>query len=126
MSTSEESRGNWIFGLILLVIGIIFIIENFTNVNIWGKVWNLWPVILLIWGIKEIWHNKSIFFGIIIIAIGVIFLAQYFFNFMISDNIWKFWPVLIIAMGIDQVFKSLGGNRIRRKSKKKIKEEEEI
>lgn len=122
MGTSEESKGNWFFGLIILVIGIIFILENFTELEVWGKLWKLWPVILFIWGIREIWQNKSIFFGVILIAIGAIFFTKYFFNFVISENIWKFWPILIIALGIDQVFKSFGG--IRAKAKRKIKEEE--
>jgi len=122
MGTSEESKGNWFFGLIILVVGIIFILENFTDLEVWGKLWKLWPVILFIWGIREIWQNKSIFFGVILIAIGAIFFTKYFFNFVISENIWKFWPILIIALGIDQVFKSFGG--IRAKAKRKIKEEE--
>ncbi|KUK55703.1 MAG: hypothetical protein XD79_0489 [Atribacteria bacterium 34_128] len=122
MSASEEGKGNWIFGLILLVIGIIFIVENFTDIEIWGKVWKLWPTILFIWGIKEIWQNKSIFFGIILISIGAIFFTQYFFDFVVSENIWKFWPILIIALGVDQVVKSFGG--AKSKAKRKIKEEE--
>ena len=124
MSISKEGKGNWFFGLIVLAVGIVFIIENFTDLEIWERVWNLWPIILLIWGIKEIWQNKSIFFGIILIAIGAIFFAKYFFDFVISENIWKFWPVLIIGLGIDQIFKSFGS--IRTKAKRKIKKEEEI
>ena len=124
MGASEEGKGNWVFGLIILAIGIIFIVENFTNIEIWGRVWNLWPVILFIWGIKEIWQNKSVFFGVILIAIGAIFFARYFFDFVISDNMWKFWPILIIALGIDQIFKSFGVSRI--KARRKAKEEEEI
>lgn len=123
MSINEEGKGNWIFGLILLVIGIIFIVENFTDLEVWGKIWEFWPIILFIWGIKEIWQNKSIFFGIILIVIGTIFFAQYFFDFVVPENIWKFWPILIIALGIDQVFKSFGG--LRGKARRKIKEEEE-
>lgn len=122
MGTSEESKGNWFFGLIILAIGIIFIVENFTDIEVWGRLWNLWPVILFIWGIKEIWQNKSIFFGIILIAIGAIFFAKYFFDFVISENVWKFWPILIVALGIDQIFKSFGG--VRAKDKRKVKEEE--
>jgi len=124
MGASEEGKGNWVFGLIILAIGIIFVVENFTDIEIWGRVWNLWPVILFVWGIKEIWQNKSIFFGIILIAIGAIFFARYFFDFVISENMWKFWPILIIALGIDQIFKSFGVRRI--KVGRKAKEEEEI
>jgi len=124
MSIGEEGKGSWFFGLIILLIGIIFMVENFTDLEIWGRIWNLWPLILIIWGIKEMWQNRSIFFGIILIAIGSIFLGQYFFDFMISENIWKFWPILIIALGIDQIFKSLRTGKI--KAKRKAKEEEEI
>lgn len=122
MGDREEGKGNWVFGLIIVAIGVIFILENFTGIEVWGRVWTLWPVILFIWGIKEIWQNKSIFFGIILIAIGAIFFAKYFFDFVISENIWKFWPILIIALGIDQIFKSFGVNRI--KARRKAKEEE--
>lgn len=122
MSASGEGKGNWFFGLLILAVGIIFIVENFTDLELWEKVWNLWPVILLIWGIKEIWQNKSIFFGVILIALGSIFLAKYFFSFEISENIWKYWPILIIALGLDQIFKSFGGARV--KTKRKVKEEE--
>lgn len=125
MSTREEGRGNWIFGLVLLLIGVIFIVENFTDMEIWDKFWEFWPIILLIWGIKEIFQNKSIFFGIVLIAISIVFLGQYFFDFMLSGNIWNYWPVLLIALGIDQVFKSFGGGRIRHKRKKE-KEQAEI
>jgi len=125
MSAREESRGNWIFGLILLLIGVIFIIENLTDMEIWDKSWKFWPVILLIWGIKEIFQNKSIFFGVILIAISGIFLSQYFFDISLPGNIWNYWPLLLIALGVDQVFKSFGGNRVRR-SRKKEREQEEI
>ena len=119
-----NAKGNWVFGLIVLIIGIIFTVESFSGIEVWSKVWNLWPLILIIWGIKEIWQNKSIFFGIILIALGSIFFARYFFDFVISENIWQFWPVLIIALGIDQIFKSFG--KSGRKIKKKAKEDEEI
>ncbi len=122
MSASEEGKGSWIFGLIILVIGIIFMVENFTDLEIWRRVWNLWPLILVIWGIKEIWQNKSIFFGIILIAIGSIFFGQYFLNLVISENIWRFWPILIISLGIDQIFKSFGTGKVG--AKEKTKEEE--
>ena len=123
MSINKEGKGNWIFGVILVIIGTIFIIENFTNIDLGDKIWNFWPIILLVWGIKEIWQNKSIFFGILLIAIGTIFSANNFFGFTLFHNIdiGKLWPVLIIALGIDQVFKSFGG--FRSKARRKIKEE---
>jgi len=126
MNSREGSRGNWIFGLVLLIIGIIFIVENFAGMEIWNKFWKFWPVILLIWGIKEIFQNKSIFFGILLIAISAIFLGQYFFALKLSGNVWSYWPVIFIALGIDQIFKSLRGENVRPYRRKKEKNAEEI
>jgi hypothetical protein len=123
MSINREGKGNWIFGLILVIIGTIFIIENFTNIDLGDKIWGFWPIILLVWGIKEIWQNKSVFFGILLIAIGAIFLAKNFNYFTFPNNIGKYWPLLIIALGIDRVFKSFGGiSRFR--ARRMVKEEE--
>ena len=125
MSSRDESRGNWVFGLVLLLVGVIFIVENFTGIEVWNKFWKFWPVILLIWGVKEIFQNKSIFFGVILIAISAIFLGQYFFDFNLSGNIWNYWPILLIALGIDQVFRSFRGDRVHYRRKKE-KENQEI
>jgi uncharacterized integral membrane protein len=38
-----------IWGLVLIVLGLIFILENF-HINAWDFAWRFWPVILIIWG----------------------------------------------------------------------------
>lgn len=123
MSNSEGHRGGWLFGVILFILGLLFLVENFTTIEIWDKIWKLWPIILIIWGIKEI-GQRSFFFGLILIALGGIFLSRHFFNFSGAEYIWKFWPVVIIALGIDQIFKAFG--RKRMVSQKRVKEEEEL
>ncbi|GAB4116021.1 MAG: hypothetical protein Kow00103_11320 [Candidatus Caldatribacteriota bacterium] len=123
MGSNEGHKGSWLFGLILFVLGLVFMIENFTTIEVWDKIWRLWPIILVIWGIKEIWQ-RAVFFGLILVILGGLFLARYFFSVEIADNIWRFWPVVIIALGIDQIFKALG--RKKMVTRKRIKEEEEL
>ncbi len=123
MSNGEGRKGGWLFGLILFILGLVFLVENFTTIEIWDKVWRLWPIILIIWGIKEIWQ-RSVFFGLILIALGGIFLGRYFFNFLVAEDIWKFWPVIIIALGVDQIFKAFGRKKMG--VPRKVKEEEEL
>jgi hypothetical protein len=38
-----------VWGLVLIVIGLIFILENF-HVNAWEFAWRFWPAILILWG----------------------------------------------------------------------------
>jgi hypothetical protein len=38
-----------IWGAILIVVGLIFFLENF-DVDVWDYVWKLWPVVLIVWG----------------------------------------------------------------------------
>jgi len=38
-----------IWGLVLIVIGAIFFLENF-GLDVWDTIWKLWPVLLIVWG----------------------------------------------------------------------------
>jgi predicted membrane protein len=38
--------------IILIVIGFLFLINNFGVVNIGGFIWRLWPLIIIFWGIS--------------------------------------------------------------------------
>jgi membrane-bound ClpP family serine protease len=124
MGATNKNTGQWLFGLIILIIGIIFLLENIFGFKVWESVWLFWPVIFILWGIVEIFQKKSIFFGIILLAIGVIFIAKNFDLYLISESIWKFWPVIIIAVGIDQIFKrtEVSHFKVNRKNRKGGKE----
>ena len=74
MATSD--RGHRVFvGLAFLVVGVVFLLENFTDWEIpWGG-W--WPVILIAVGIWNIVRNRSWFGGLVVAALGVFFLPGY-------------------------------------------------
>ncbi|MCX6565436.1 MAG: DUF5668 domain-containing protein [Candidatus Aminicenantes bacterium] len=42
-----------VWGLILVALGLVFILENF-DINAWDFVWRFWPVILIIWGAAKL------------------------------------------------------------------------
>jgi hypothetical protein len=105
MGAINKNTGQWLFGLIILIIGVIFLLENIFGLEIWESVWLFWPFIFILWGLVEIFQKKSFFFGVILFAIGAIFVAKNFELYIISESIWNFWPVIIIAVGIDQIFK---------------------
>ncbi|MDP2915284.1 MAG: DUF5668 domain-containing protein [Candidatus Aminicenantes bacterium] len=45
-----------VWGVILIVIGAIFFLENF-DIRIWDTLWKLWPVILIVWGGLKLYNG---------------------------------------------------------------------
>jgi membrane-bound ClpP family serine protease len=125
MNVVRRNSGQWLFGLIILVIGIIFLLENLFGMEMWKNVWLFWPILLIIWGLMQLLQGRSIFFSIILLIIGILFLLKNFQLYQWPDIIWKYWPLIIIAVGIDQLIKrpesySSQSNQSFRKEKKKI------
>lgn len=53
---SLRKRDNFAWGLVLVVLGLIFLLHNI-NVSFWGSVARLWPVILIVWGIWKLYYG---------------------------------------------------------------------
>lgn len=53
---SRRHRDNLIWGLILVVIGAIFLLENI-GYDAWGTLFKLWPLILIIWGASKLYYG---------------------------------------------------------------------
>jgi membrane-bound ClpP family serine protease len=119
MNGERSGSGNWLFGLIILAIGLIFLLENMAGIELWESIWRLWPIIFLLWGIKELFQRRAIFFGIILLVLGVLLLARNYELYELSESIWKFWPVIIIAIGVDQIFRRPEFVPIKRREKTK-------
>lgn len=49
-------RGNFIWGVILIVVGLVFLLNTLGLVSwqVWDHIWYFWPVLLILWGIKVI------------------------------------------------------------------------
>lgn len=43
-----------VWGLILIAIGAIFLLQNFVGFDAWDYVWKLWPLVLIIWGAQKL------------------------------------------------------------------------
>ncbi|MBD3178114.1 MAG: hypothetical protein GF417_00155 [Candidatus Latescibacteria bacterium] len=64
--------------IILIVIGILFLINNFGVINIGGFIWRLWPLVIVFWGItmlrkrgrRDEKDTKFQFFGDAVLSIS--------------------------------------------------------
>ena len=52
-----KHRDSLVGGIILVVIGVIFLLHQF-DINVWHflwqSFWRLWPVILIVWGAQKL------------------------------------------------------------------------
>jgi len=53
---AKKQRDALAWGIILIVIGLIFFLDNF-DVNIWDFVARLWPVALIVWGAWKLYFG---------------------------------------------------------------------
>jgi len=99
---------NYIFGFLLLCIGVILILSNFGVIEI---IWdNLWPLFLLIPGIV---FELSYFIyrkdagllvpGGILITYGLLFLVNVNYGWHLMENLWPIFP-LGVAIGLLQLY----------------------
>ena len=99
---------NYLFGLFLLIIGVLLILANFGAIEIaWD---NLWPLFLLIPGI---FFELSYFIyrkdagllvpGGILITYGLLFSINVIFGWHLMDNLWPIFP-LGVAIGLFQLY----------------------
>jgi len=99
---------NYIFGFLLLFIGVMLILSNFSVIEI---VWeNLWPLFLLIPGIV---FELSYFIyrkdagllvpGGILITYSLLFLVNAFFGWHLMEDLWPIFP-LGVAIGLFQLY----------------------
>jgi hypothetical protein len=79
-------------GLILVLIGAAFLLNNFGILHFhWYNIFHLWPIFLVIGGVNLVFaHNKSPWATILKIAVVIIGFGMVFFgNF---DSRFHFWP----------------------------------
>src|SRR5258708_3151103 len=99
--TGHGPGGRLVIGSIVLVLGILFLLENLGIVYV-ARLWEFWPVILIGVGIARIVEGRGLhtrLLGAMVAAIGLLFLAN---NLgYLPWNLWRLlWPLLLIFWGI--------------------------
>lgn len=113
--------GSAIFGVILIIIGIVALLDEigYIDADLSFKVF--WPVAVILMGIKFILDYRSnTFFGIIVTVVGGLFLLDNLEIFYFADINMRevIVPVIIILVGLSFI--------LPRKKKEELIEEVEI
>jgi hypothetical protein len=103
-----------LFGPILLIsIGLVFLGRNLGIIpgEGWNTIWRLWPLLLIIGGLDDLFRREGVAWPILMIGVGVVLLSHYFGprSLVSWSQILQLWPVLLIAVGIDVLFRGETG-----------------
>jgi len=49
-----DGTGTLIFGIVFTVLGGGLLVQRCTGVDVWGYIWRLWPVLLIVMGVKAL------------------------------------------------------------------------
>ena len=110
--------GNTLWGIVLVVIGVILTLNalDITNINIFFNGW--WTLLIIIPSAIELIARENKFWSAVWLIIGILLLLACR-DILDFDLIWKLTiPVLLILVGINLIFK----DKIDRKMEKKRKE----
>jgi hypothetical protein len=100
-----------VFGVILIGLGAIFLLQNFGIVDA-GRPGDWWPVVLIGFGVSSLIAPKDAgdaSSGTVLTALGAFFLLR---NFDVID--WRFrdiWPAFLVLGGIALIARSVAERR---------------
>jgi hypothetical protein len=125
--SAGSRKGTLIFGLILILVGLAFLISNwYSTLTAWQIMARYWPILLILIGARKLFryfdwqppdadrqelpirkkrkHRPSLFVGLIWMALGFVFLLK---NFGIGPDLWpiarRYWPLLLILVGFGKL-----------------------
>jgi predicted membrane protein len=101
MAASRGNQSRIFWGLIFIVVGLLFLLDQMGQLDVGYIISRYWPAIFIIIGISIIIANdfKSTGAGVFFILFGAFFLLM---DMRIFDHrVWHyFWPLLIIGLGL--------------------------
>jgi hypothetical protein len=94
----RSGRPPMFFGFVLLGLGMLFLLDNLDILEARFFFRNLWPLLIIGWGISAVFSGGGRFFGWLAIGVGTVLLGNRVFFWHI--NLWQlFWPGVMIAIG---------------------------
>jgi len=102
----ERLSGSALVGILLIIIGGLFLVETLNIMNLGPLFTNWWPLILIAVGILKLkGHDKT--GGVIILLVGVAFLSATL-GIINWGNIFRLWPLILVAIGLSIIMKAKG------------------
>lgn len=102
MNLQGETIGRIVTGLVIVLLGGIFLADNLGLIDV-GSIGQLWPVILILLGIGSITRPGHRRGGAWLLFLGALFLLHTFDYLRLRDS----WPLFIVAVGVGIIWRSM-------------------
>lgn len=101
MASFRSTDSRLIVGLIFLVLGLYFLLNNFGLISFELPDYiTSWQVFLILIGLLLLASRERQGGGIILIVVGVVFLLPKFFDVSVGEVVRQFWPLALVAIGV--------------------------
>ncbi|MCK4835157.1 MAG: hypothetical protein KAT17_00885 [Candidatus Aminicenantes bacterium] len=119
MTQKKVFHGASLTGLILILLGILWVLNNLEIIDFRLSEW--WPLILILIGLIHLISGRKLFNtgAWILIFLGIIFLLTTN-NYLEWEEIWRYWPVILIIIGISIIAQRHGKHIPRSSSEDEI------
>ena len=106
--TRRGGRANIVFGLILVLLGLTFLLHNL-GFHFFEEFWNFWPLLLVALGLAKAFSSRADerTFGWVLTFLGAVFTMRYLFHWDVSMR--HFWPGILIIVGISIIMRAIQG-----------------
>jgi len=101
MAIHKDSSGRIFWGLIIMAVGALLLLQQMGRLDFGEVVSHYWPLILILVGLWQLIANsfRNIGGPLFLIALGVVF--QLWKLDILGRNTWSYvWPLLIISVGL--------------------------
>lgn len=101
MTAQRNASGRIFWGLVLIIIGLLFLFDRMGQIDFSDLFFRYWPLILILAGL---WHLVANNFrnaagGVVLIIVGGIFMLDKLE--ILERSAWHYlWPLLLIVLGI--------------------------
>lgn len=106
MSNIREHSGRIFWGLVLIVVGGLFLLESLHKADAGEIISQYWPVILIAVGLWILFSSgfRNSLSALVLMAVGAIFLLINLGVF--EHNVWNYaWPLFIVLIGLWLIFR---------------------
>jgi predicted membrane protein len=102
MTRVHRSSSPWT-GIVLVIVGCLFLFNNLDIINLGDFFSDYWPVIIILVGLIKLGeHDKS---GAIFLIVVGGFLLSVTLDVMEWDDLFRFWPLILVLIGISMILK---------------------
>lgn len=109
MAPHRDSAGRIFWGIIIILFGVLFLLDQMGRLDFGSVISHYWPVLLILIGLWQLVSNNFRSPGgpLFLIALGIIFELGRLD--ILGRSAWHYvWPLLIILVGLGIVFGALG------------------